>query len=230
MKILAVDTALRAASACVYDDAADLFESVESLPMERGHAEALLPLVDRVMARVEGGFPALARVAVSVGPGSFTGLRVGLAAARAIGLACDIPVVGVSTLAALAAPLIMERRPEIVAVAIDARHGQIYFAGFEPGGRALSPPRLAPLAAAAAELAAADAALRRHGLGLGPETGEIEPLVRVVGSAPSCSASSSSGAARRPRPCMACSRPTSASSQGSACSPTPRSRRRARSI
>ena len=55
--------------------------------MERGHAEALVPLIDRVVGAVEGGFPSLDRVAVTIGPGSFTGLRVGIAAARAIGLA-----------------------------------------------------------------------------------------------------------------------------------------------
>ena len=104
--------------------------------MERGHAEALLPLIDRVMARVEGGFASLDRVAVTVGPGSFTGLRVGIAAARAIGIACKIPVIGVSTLAALAAPLILEQKPGLVAVAIDARHGNVFFAAFGPDGRA----------------------------------------------------------------------------------------------
>jgi len=142
MKILAIDTALPAASACVLD-ADDLApESFESIPMERGHAEALLPLIDRVMARVDGGFAAIDRVAVTVGPGSFTGLRVGIAAARAIGLACRVPVVGVSTLAALAAPLILADEPGTVGVAIDARHGQVYFAGFGGDGRAYLAPRI----------------------------------------------------------------------------------------
>jgi len=112
--------------------------------MERGHAEALLPLIERVMARVEGGFASLDRVAVTVGPGSFTGLRVGIAAARAIGVACKVPVIGVSTLAALAAPLILEQKPGLVAVAIDARHGNVYFAAFGPDGRATSAPRVLP--------------------------------------------------------------------------------------
>lgn len=149
MKILAIDTALAAASVCVYDAAASTFDAVESILMSRGHAEALLPMVDRVMARVEGGFSALGRVAVTVGPGSFTGLRVGLAAARGFALACNVPAVGVSTLAALAAPLILEGRPEMIAVAIDARHGNVFFAAFEPDGRAMTTPRIA----AAAEVA-----------------------------------------------------------------------------
>jgi tRNA threonylcarbamoyl adenosine modification protein YeaZ len=97
MKILVIDTALLAISACVLDDCADSPEAIETIALERGHAEALLPLIDRVMVRVEGGFASLGRVAVTVGPGSFTGLRVGIAAARAIGIACKVPVAGVST-------------------------------------------------------------------------------------------------------------------------------------
>ncbi|HET6375132.1 MAG TPA: tRNA (adenosine(37)-N6)-threonylcarbamoyltransferase complex dimerization subunit type 1 TsaB, partial [Methylocella sp.] len=143
MKILALDTALSACSACVLEEGAEAPESMETLPMERGHAEALLPLVDRVMARAEGGFESLGRIAVTVGPGSFTGLRVGLAAARAFGLACKIPVAGISTLAAMAAPLVIEQKPGLVVSAIDARHGNVYFAAFGPYGRAVIAPRMA---------------------------------------------------------------------------------------
>ena len=142
MRILAIDTALPAIAACVLDEGAESPESIETMAMERGHAEALLPLIDRVMARVEGGFASLDRVAVTVGPGSFTGLRVGIAAARAIGVACKVPVIGVSTFAALAAPLILEQKPGLVGVAIDARRGKVYFAAFGPDGRAASPPRI----------------------------------------------------------------------------------------
>jgi tRNA threonylcarbamoyladenosine biosynthesis protein TsaB len=142
MRILAIDTALPAISACVFDEGAESPESIETIAMLRGHAEALLPLIDRVMAGAEGGFASLDRVAVTVGPGSFTGLRVGIAAARAIGVACKIPVIGVSTFAALAAPLILEQKLDLVAVAIDARHGNVYFAAFGPDGRAATAPRI----------------------------------------------------------------------------------------
>ena len=74
MRILAIDTALPAISACVLDEGAESPESIETIAMQRGHAEALLPLIDRVMAGAEGGFASLDRVAVTVGPGSFTGL------------------------------------------------------------------------------------------------------------------------------------------------------------
>lgn len=153
MKILAIDTALPAVSACVLDSESEAPEARETLGMERGHAEALIPLIERVMASTAGGFEALGRVAVTVGPGSFTGLRVGIAAARAIALCWDIPAVGVSTLAALAAPLILDGEPGIIAVAIDARHGHIYYAAFFEDGRLLQSPRFEDLKTAVARLA-----------------------------------------------------------------------------
>lgn len=143
MRILAIDTALPAVSACVLDSDAEEPISSESLAMERGHAEAIMPLIERVMSKVPGGFASINRVAVAVGPGSFTGIRIGLAAGQAIGLACKADVVGVSTLAALAAPLILEEFDGVVAAAIDARHGKVYVAAFGPDGRALLTPRRA---------------------------------------------------------------------------------------
>jgi tRNA threonylcarbamoyladenosine biosynthesis protein TsaB len=142
-KILAIDTALQAVSACVYQDGSDAPEASETIVMQRGHAEALLPLIDRVMAQAEDGFAGLGRIAVTVGPGSFTRLRVGVAAARALGIACNVPVVGVSTLGALAAPLILAQKPGLVAAAIDAGHGNVYFAAFASDGRAIVAPRIA---------------------------------------------------------------------------------------
>jgi tRNA threonylcarbamoyl adenosine modification protein YeaZ len=143
MRILAIDTALPAVSACVLDSDAEEPVSSESLAMERGHAEEIMPLIERVMRRVDGGFSTLDRVAVAVGPGSFTGIRIGLAAGQAIALARKVDVVGVSTLAALAAPLILEEFDGVVAAAIDARHGKVYVAAFGPDGRALLTPRRA---------------------------------------------------------------------------------------
>ncbi len=166
MKILAIDTALPAISACVLDDGADTPEAIETIAMERGHAEALLPLIDRVMARVAGGFASLGRVAVTVGPGSFTGLRAGIAAARAIGVACKIPVTGVSTLAALAAPLIMEQKPGLAVAAIAAGRGNVYFAAFGPDGRAVLAPRIAPAREAVRTLGAGPLRLAGSGVPL----------------------------------------------------------------
>ncbi len=141
-RILAIDAALPAVSACVLDEGAGAPVASESIAMEKGHAEALLPMVERIMAKVDGGFASLDRVAVTVGPGSFTGIRIGLAAARGIALARGLDVVGVSTLAAFAAPLLARDADGIVAAAIDARHGHIYFSAYGPGGRILTSPRI----------------------------------------------------------------------------------------
>lgn len=141
MRILAIDAALPAVSACVLDlDAAEPLAS-ESAPMERGHAEELLPLIERVVAAAGGGFAAIERVAVTVGPGSFTGIRIGLAAGQAIALAAKAQIVGVSTLAALAAPHILVPFEGVVAAAIDARHGHVFVTAYGPDGRTLLTPR-----------------------------------------------------------------------------------------
>ncbi len=144
-RILAIDTALGGCSVCVFDGADDAPVAVEAEEMATGHAEALMPMVKRVIERVEGGFPTISRVAVSIGPGSFTGLRIGISAARAIGLAAGVPVVGVSTLAAYAAPLINPAESGVIAVAIDARHGAVFFQAFTMSGRTIVLPRVIPV-------------------------------------------------------------------------------------
>jgi tRNA threonylcarbamoyladenosine biosynthesis protein TsaB len=140
MRLLAIDTALGACAAAVFDSDAGAIAAIESIAMARGHAEALIPLVARVMERAGMEFVELDRIAVTVGPGSFTGLRVGIAAARGIALAAGRAAVGVSTLSAYAAPFIAVDRAAAVAVAIDARNDQIYFQLFGPGGRSLVSP------------------------------------------------------------------------------------------
>jgi tRNA threonylcarbamoyladenosine biosynthesis protein TsaB len=142
LRVLAIDTALGACSACIWQAGAPEPLASETIPMERGHAEALLPLIDRLSSGVEGGFEGLDRVAVTVGPGSYTGLRVGIAAARGIGLAAGIPVIGVATLSAFLAPLMAGDRRGLYTAAIDARHGQIYIQAIAPGGRAIIQPGL----------------------------------------------------------------------------------------
>src|SRR6266403_1703254 len=108
MLILAIDTALDACAAAVLDTDVSKIVAQESLPMKRGHAEALMPLIARVMKASTIAFAALDRIAVTTGPGSFTGLRVGLSAARGIGLAASKPVVGLTTLTAYAAPVVSQ--------------------------------------------------------------------------------------------------------------------------
>ena len=142
MRVLAIDTALAACSVAVVDTADEGAPAfVASLAMERGHAEALMPEVARALDAA-GGLESVERIAVTVGPGSFTGLRVGIACARALGLGAGLPVVGVTTLSALAAPLLVRDDAVPIATAIDARHGRVFFQAFAPDGRPLVSARL----------------------------------------------------------------------------------------
>jgi tRNA threonylcarbamoyladenosine biosynthesis protein TsaB len=152
MRLLAIDTALAACSAAVFDTVYRGIVASESVAMTRGHAEALMPLIARVMQASGFTFPDLDRIVVTTGPGSFTGLRVGIAAARGLGLAIARPVVGISTLSAYAAPYLgadlgADAASPVVAV-VDARHAHVYLQVFAPGGRTLVAPRLAPLSEA----------------------------------------------------------------------------------
>ena len=147
MLILSIDTALDACAAAVLDTAGGVI-ATESQPMKRGHAEALMPLIARVMKASGVAFAALDRIAVTTGPGSFTGLRVGLSAARGIALAAGKPVVGVTTLTAFAAPVVSENSEHPVISAIDARHDHVYFQALGGDGRSLVKPKVAPIAEA----------------------------------------------------------------------------------
>jgi tRNA threonylcarbamoyladenosine biosynthesis protein TsaB len=143
MRVLAIDTALEACSAAVLDTEAGAITASESMNMERGHAEALMPLIARVLdrARIEF-FSGIDRIAVTTGPGSFTGLRVGIAAARGFALASGRPAIGLTTLAAYAAPFIAENDELPVISVVDARHDHVYIQIFGPGGRTLVSPRI----------------------------------------------------------------------------------------
>jgi tRNA threonylcarbamoyladenosine biosynthesis protein TsaB len=145
MLILAIDTALDACSAGVLDTDAGTLIALESQPMKRGHAEALMPLIARVIKQAGIAFASFDRIAVTTGPGSFTGLRVGLSAARGIALAADKPVVGLTTLAAYAAPVVSENAEQPVISAIDARHDHVYFQVVSGDGSSLIRPRVAPI-------------------------------------------------------------------------------------
>ena len=145
MLILAIDTALDACAAGVLDTSAGKLIAQESAGMKRGHAEALMPLIARVMKASGIAFASLDRIAVTTGPGSFTGLRVGLSAARGIALAASKPVVGLTTLTAYAAPLVSESGEHPIISAIDARHDHVYFQVVSGNGSSLVRAQVAPI-------------------------------------------------------------------------------------
>ena len=140
--ILALDTCLTACSAALLDGDRVLAARSEAMP--RGHQERLAPLVQELMAEAGVGFPALTRIGVTVGPGSFTGLRVGLAFAKGLAAALSIPAVGVGTLEAMAFGV-----DGFVVAVIDARRGQVYVQLFGDGVALTAPDALAADTAAA---------------------------------------------------------------------------------
>ena len=138
MKILAVDTALGACSAAVLQDATSLAHRFAA--MERGHAEALAPMVREAMAEAGLAFTDLDRLAVTTGPGTFTGQRVGLAFMRGLRLALKRPLIGITTLQAMAAAAMAETGARRAAVLHDARRGEVYFALYAGGEGAIVEP------------------------------------------------------------------------------------------
>ena len=144
MNILALDTCLGACSVAVCADGAALAAASEA--MTRGHQERLAPMAREVMATGGLAFAQLDRIAVTVGPGSFTGLRVGLAFAKGLALALDRPCVGISVLEALG-----RGRPGFAGACVDAHRGQVYLQVFIDGHAAMAPDVL-PVEIAAARL------------------------------------------------------------------------------
>jgi tRNA threonylcarbamoyladenosine biosynthesis protein TsaB len=133
----------------------------EPPPASRGqHASRLLALVEHVLAEAEVGWDDVGRVAVGVGPGGFTGLRIGIATARALAQARGLALVPVGSLEALALPSLADRP---VAAVIDARRGEVFAAVFAPDGAQL----MAPAALAPAALAERLAALEPTALAVG---------------------------------------------------------------
>jgi tRNA threonylcarbamoyladenosine biosynthesis protein TsaB len=135
VKILAVDTALGACSVAVLDGEKILAHRFET--MARGHAEALAPMVDEAMRESGIGFAALDRLAVTTGPGTFTGQRVGLAFMRGLRVALKKPLIGVTTLTAMAAQAMEETKLPRAAAIHDARREEFYVETVPGGGPAI---------------------------------------------------------------------------------------------
>lgn len=157
MKLLALDTATRGCSAAVWSDGVVVARRFEE--MARGQSEALMPMVTAVMAEAGQGFAALDLVAATVGPGAFTGLRIGLAAARGMALALAVPCFGVTTLEAVAEGVpAAERESRNVLVALDAKRADVYVQLFSPALEPLSRPE-ARLPEDLSQLVTADAVI-----------------------------------------------------------------------
>jgi tRNA threonylcarbamoyladenosine biosynthesis protein TsaB len=171
--VLGLDTCLNACSVAVLDGERVLAHASEV--MARGHQERLAPMAERVMAEAGLAFVQLDRIGATVGPGSFTGLRVGVAFAKGLAAALGVRAASVGTLEAMAA-----EAEGLVFAAIDARRDQLYLQAFE-SGRALMAPDVLPVATAAARLAelAGGRPLTLVGSGA-PLLADVAPGARVV--------------------------------------------------
>ncbi|MBE9552024.1 MAG: tRNA (adenosine(37)-N6)-threonylcarbamoyltransferase complex dimerization subunit type 1 TsaB, partial [Proteobacteria bacterium] len=131
-----MDCATNACSAALWLDGAP--GPYRHAVMRRGHGEALMPMVAEIMDEAGLDFAGLQAIAVTTGPGAFTGIRIGLSAARGFALAAGLPVVGVTTLEAVAAAQDSEGHPLLVA--LDSKRDDIYVQLFGPDGVSLSEP------------------------------------------------------------------------------------------
>lgn len=132
MIVLAIDTTLSSCSAALLDAAEDRVLAAEQLLLDKGHAEAIAPLVQHCLATAGLGSSAITRIAVTTGPGTFTGLRIGLSLAHGMGVALGCDVVGIDTLTATAAPLLEEAENLLVAHQAGAT-GKFYAARYDAG-------------------------------------------------------------------------------------------------
>jgi tRNA threonylcarbamoyladenosine biosynthesis protein TsaB len=145
MNILALDTSMGACSAAVLrDDGAARHLVVREALMARGHAEALMPMIAEVMAEAGLDFAALGLIAATVGPGSFTGVRIAIAAARGLALVTPAKLYGTDSLTVMARLALSTGvvRHEPLAVAVDARRGMLYLGLYNEEGRKLDGPLL----------------------------------------------------------------------------------------
>lgn len=146
MIVLAIDTAGVNCSAALYDSGSAVVLAALQETIGKGHAERLSGMIDEVFGKAGLTPQDIGLIGVTVGPGSFTGIRVGVAAARGLSLALGVCAVGVSTLEVLADEARQTLGPVPVLAAIDAKRDEIYLQTFDAVGTAIDEPQALPLA------------------------------------------------------------------------------------
>jgi len=147
MKILALDTALAGCSVCVLDtDSGPRHKEAHKdvRPMSRGQVEALIPMAQDVMTQAGLEFADLDLIATTIGPGAFTGLRIGLSAARGFALSLGKPLIGFTTLEVLAQQFMQEHKMaahERIAVILETKRSDFYFQIFDSQGQEITAPQ-----------------------------------------------------------------------------------------
>jgi tRNA threonylcarbamoyladenosine biosynthesis protein TsaB len=143
MNILALDTSMGACSAAILrTSGGEQHLHARQTEMPRGHAEALMPMVEAVFAEAEIGAQDLDRIASTIGPGSFTGVRIGIAAARGLALVTNAQLYGTDSLTVMARAARLAGIEGPFAVAADARRGMLYFGLYDATGAKLDGPQL----------------------------------------------------------------------------------------
>lgn len=167
MIVLAMDTAGVDCSVALYDSETDHVLASLTERLGKGHAERLMSMLDEALLVANLSLDAVERIAVTVGPGSFTGIRTGVATARGLSLALGIPAIGICTLDVLALAYREAHPGAGVVAAIDAKRGEIYAQAFDGEGKPFSEP-------AALDLDGVRQLAVTHGF---PVTGSAAPLV-----------------------------------------------------
>jgi len=169
MIVLALDTAGVDCAAAVYDSGRNTVLGEASDMIGKGHAEHLIGIVDRALDQAGMALSHIDRLAVTIGPGSFTGIRVGVAAARGFALSLNVPAVGVTTLEVMAAAQREKTPGRAVLAAMDAKRDEIYLQPFAADGSPLAEPRAVSVGEAQAYAAGFD----------GEITGSATPLLKA---------------------------------------------------
>ncbi|KAB2656956.1 tRNA (adenosine(37)-N6)-threonylcarbamoyltransferase complex dimerization subunit type 1 TsaB [Brucella tritici] len=188
MKILALDTAASWCSVAVYNSDGDIVLADVSENIGKGHAEVLMDYVERAVREAKLSLRDMDRVAVNIGPGSFTGVRIGVSAARGFALALDVPAIGVTAFEALAAETQSLSPEKPVLVLLDAHRGEIYAQSFDAKGLPSAKPlvlsreeaeALAVSQAANTVLAGSAAPAINEVIGCRFTLGPVEPTAKI---------------------------------------------------
>ncbi|WP_247997211.1 tRNA (adenosine(37)-N6)-threonylcarbamoyltransferase complex dimerization subunit type 1 TsaB [Brucella tritici] len=188
MKILALDTAASWCSVAVYNSDGDIVLADVSENIGKGHAEVLMDYVERAAREAKLSLRDMDRVAVNIGPGSFTGVRIGVSAARGFALALDVPAIGITAFEALAAETQSLSPEKPVLVLLDAHRGEIYAQSFDAKGLPSAKPlvlsreeaeALAVSQAASTVLAGSAAPAINEVIGSRFTLGPVEPTAKI---------------------------------------------------
>lgn len=192
MIVLSIDTSGVDCSACLYDSAGDVVLGEVTQNIGKGHAELLMGIINDALGQASLTLNAVEKIGVTIGPGSFTGIRVGVAAARGFALSLGVEAVGVTTLETLAARHLQDNPGRAVAVGLDAKRNEAYLQMFDADGQPLSDAALLDLDEAKAVLAdfkgdiigSAAPLFAGAEAGSGPDHFDIVTVARIAASKP----------------------------------------------